>query len=336
MAGKELIPPGLLYLADNITSKHNILGASKADGARWAKDLGLPKESDTIFFAGCGYQFMSDLTSLTDFMRKMDKSAIGVEKMIGMASFQKKLGVDAAGIFRKVVSRGDRSDAQPLLDAVKVLTRLGYKMGYLAEDEPCCGGLLYYSGLHKEFGKNSKEFYDKIKSKGVKKIIGMVPSCTYTIRELASQFVNRYDLEVKHFLEAVVEKLPSVQLSYPSRVKVAYHDPCQLARYFKLIDAPRQILKAIKNIELVEPEWTKGDYTTCCGGGAGFEAVFPEMSEILAVNRVKEFAETGAEIIVTNCPGCIIQLRNGLKELKKDSVKVLDMAQVVATAIEEG
>lgn len=336
MAGKELIPPGLLYLADNITSKHNILGASKADGARWAKGLDLPKGSDTIFFAGCGYQFTSDLASLTSFMRKMDKSVVGAETMIGLASFQKKLGIDAAGIFRKVMSRGEESDAQPLLDAVRVLTKLGFKMGYLAEEEPCCGGLLYYTGLHKEFGKNSRDFYGLLKSKGVKRIIGMVPSCTYTIRELASKFVEGYDLEVKHFLEVVAEKLPSVQLRFPRQVKVTYHDPCQLARYLKLIDAPRQILKAIKGIEFVEPDWTKGEWTTCCGGGAGFEAVFPELSEILAVNRVKELLDTGAQIIVTNCPGCIIQLRNGLKELKNETVQVLDMAQVVAMAMEEG
>ncbi|MFC1910437.1 (Fe-S)-binding protein [Chloroflexota bacterium] len=335
MAGKDLVPPGLLYLADNISSKHNILGTSKTEGAKWAKDLGLPRSSDTLFFAGCGYQYMSDLTSLTDFMRKMDKSAIGAERMIGVASFQKKIGIDAAGLFRKVVSKGDKSDAQPLLDAIKVLTKMGYKLGYLGEDEPCCGGLLYYTGLHEEFTKNSKKFYETAKANGVKKIIGMVPSCTYTIRDLAPKFVDGYDLEVRHFLEAVVDKLPSVKLNFPRPVKVTYHDPCQLARFFKLIDAPRQILKSIKNIEFVEPDWTKGEYTTCCGGGAGFEAVFPEMSEILAVNRVKELTDTGAEIIVTNCPGCIIQLRNGLKELKNESVQVLDMAQVLAMAMEE-
>ena len=72
-----------------------------------------------------------------------------------------------------------------------------------------------------------------------------------------------------------------------------------------------------------------------CGGGGGFEAVFPELSEILAVNRVKELVETGAEIIVTHCPGCIMQLEDGLKKLKINNVAVLDLAQVVAMAIGE-
>jgi len=55
---------------------------------------------------------------------------------------------------------------------------------------------------------------------------------------------------------------------------------------------------------------------------------------VLAVNRAKEMLDTGAEIIVTHCPGCIMQLTEGLKELKADNVKVLDLAQVVAMALE--
>ena len=85
---------------------------------------------------------------------------------------------------------------------------------------------------------------------------------------------------------------------------------------------------------MVETDSTSGEWATCCGGGGGFEAVFPEVSHILAVNRTKELLETEAEIIVTHCPGCIMQLQAGLKELKSDKVKVLDLAQVVAMSME--
>lgn len=93
-------------------------------------------------------------------------------------------------------------------------------------------------------------------------------------------------------------------------------------------------MQAIKGIELVEPDWTTREYATCCGGGGGFEAVFPELSQVLAVNRTRELLETGAEIIVTHCPGCIMQLKDGLRELKVDNVEVLDLTQVIAMAIE--
>ena len=334
MSNKELIPPGLTYLADNITSKDNILGASKETGAKWAKDISFPEETETVLFAGCGYQYASELESLMSLIRKIDKSAIGTELTMSLASFQKKLGIDASGIYRKVMSRGSDADAQPLRDAVKVLSNLGVKVGYLAQDEPCCGGLLYYIGLQNEFAKHAQQVHDRLKSKGVKRVIGIVPSCTNTLRNLIPNSVDGYDLEVKHFCEVVSENISSLELRFPKEVKVTYHDPCQLVRYLGLVEEPRQILRAIKNIELVEPEWTKGEWATCCGGGGGFEAVFPELSQILAVNRARELVETGAEIIVTHCPGCIMQLKTGLKEIKASGMEVVDLAQIVAMAME--
>jgi Fe-S oxidoreductase len=330
---KGLIPPGLAYIADNFTSKGNILGASKGSGAKWAKDLGLPKRSETVFFAGCGYQYSAELEALSSLIRGMDKSRIGAESSMGIATFGKKLGVDLGGVYRRVAARGSSSDAQPLMDAVKVLGKLGVQFGYLADDEPCCAGLLHYVGLEKEFSENAQRLYGKLKSLGVKRIIGIVPSCTYTLRNLIPHSVPGYDIEVKHFSEVVREKINSIELRFPREVKVVYHDPCQLGRYLGLTEEPRQILRAIKGIELVETEWTHGEWATCCGGGGGFEAVFPELSQILAANRTRELLETGAKIIVTNCPGCILQLRAGLKELKAEDVEVLDLAQVIAMAM---
>ena len=330
---KRLIPPGLTYIADNITSKGNILGASKEQGAKWAEDLNLPQKSETVFFAGCGYQYSSKLESLMSLIRKIDKSVISTETTMSLAAFQRKLGIDAAGIYCKVATKND-SDAKSLRDAVKVLRSFGIDFAYLAEDEPCCGAPLHYIGLQKEFAKNAQKTYDRFKSMGVRRVIGIVPSCTYTLRNLFPRYVNGYDLEVKHFLEVVVENISSRELKFPREVRVTYHDSCQMARYLGLIEEPRKILRAIKGIELVEPNWTKNEWTTCCGGGGGFEAVFPELSQILAVNRAKELVDTGAEIIATHCPGCIMQLKTGLKEIKADGIEVLDLAQLIAMAME--
>jgi len=330
---KDLIPPGLAYLADNVTSKNNILGATRGEGSKWAKGLNIPQETETIFFAGCGYQYSNEMESLMSLIRTIDKSAISTEMTMNLASFQKKLGIDTAGILRRVTSRGKDAEVNTLTDAVKVLNHLGIKFGYLADDEPCCGGILYYMGLHQEFGNNARQVYKRLKNKGVKQIISIIPSCTYTLGQLIPDSIGQDGLEVKHFCQVVLENISSHELRFPGEIKVTYHDPCQLARFMGLIEEPRQILRSIRGIELVETEMTSGDCATCCGGGGGFEAVFPELSQILAVNRAKELVETGAEIIVTHCPGCVMQLQTGLKELKVDNVKVLDLAQILATAM---
>ena len=334
MSSKGLVPPGLTYLADNIISKQNILGAGKEQRARWARGLNLPVSADTIFFAGCGYQYSDDLEALMSMIRRLDRSVIGVEFPLRFANLQKKLGVDLAGIYRKVLARRGSSQAQPLLDAVKVLQGFNIEFGYLGEEEPCCGAPLYFSGMHEQFADNARQAYRQLRERGIKRIISIVPSCTYALRSLFPLFVEGYDMEVKHFTEILSENISRRKLRFPQQVKITYHDPCQLARYLGLTKEPRQILKAIENVELVETDWTKGEWATCCGGGGGFEAVFPDLSEMLSANRARELAETGADTVVTQCPGCIMQLKDGLKAAKIKNVAVMDLAQVVAMAME--
>jgi dimethylglycine catabolism B len=332
--GSELVPPGLIYLADNITTRQNILGVTKEQSARWARGLGLPRRGETIFFAGCGYQFSPQLEVLMSLSRRVDRSVIGSELPMRFARFQKKLGLNLPGIYSNVLSGGFDAEVKPLLAAVRVLRYFGLEPAYLAEEEPCCGAPLNQAGLRDRFATNARQAYGKLKSAGVKQVISIVPYCTNALARLFPSYVDGYDLEVRHFVEVVAEKIPSHKLKFPRPVKVAYHDPCQLVRFLDLVEEPRRILRSIENIELVEPEWTRGEWATCCGGGGGFEAVFPELSQMLGANRARELLETGAEVIVTHCPGCIMQLKEGLKELGVAEVEVLDLAEVVALATE--
>ena len=330
----DLIPPGLAYLAQNIISHQNILGVSKESSALWARGLELPRRAETVFFAGCGYQFSGQLESMMSLLRGIDKSVIGADLPLRFTRLQQKMKMNLPGIYNSVFSRRSAEEAKPLESAVKVLRKLGVKPGYLAEEEPCCGAPLYQAGLQDEFASNAQKAYARLKSAGVKKIIGVVPYCTHALARLFPRFIEGYDIEVKHFLDVLAAEIPALKLRYPREVKVTYHDPCQLVRFLKLVDEPRRVLKSIKNITLVETEWTHGEWSTCCGGGGGFEAVFPELSQVLAVNRARELMETGAEIIVTHCPGCILQLKDGLRQLNIKGVEVLDLTEVVAAAME--
>ena len=330
----DLVPPGLSYLADNIITRQNILGVSKEQGARWAKGLNLPPRADTVFFAGCGYQYSARLETLMSLIRNIDKSVIGAELPLRFARFQKKLGLNLPGLYSNVLSLGAEAEVKPLIAAVKVLRKLGIEPGYLAENEPCCGAPLHHAGMQKKFAENARRAYGKLKDSGAKKVIGIVPYCTHALAKLFPRFIDGYGLEVRHFIEIVAEKITSLKLKYPRKVRVTYHDPCQLVRFMNLVEEPRRILKAIEGVELVETDWTCGEFSTCCGGGGGFETVFPELSQVLAVNRVTELMATKPDIIVTHCPGCIMQLKDGLKQQKISGVEVLDLSQVIAAAME--
>jgi heterodisulfide reductase subunit B len=330
----ELVPPGLAFIADNVVTRQNILGVTKEQGARWARGLDLPGEGETIFFAGCGYQYSGQLEALMSLIKDIDKSVIGADLPMRFARFQKKLGFNLPGAYGKIFSRGGEAEAKPLVAAVTVLRKLGIRPGYLAEKEPCCGAPLYQTGLQSQFAANARRAYETMKTAGVRQIIGIVPYCTHALQKLFPIYVEGYDLEVRHFLEVVAARLPSLKLRFPRKVRAAYHDPCQLVRYLRLIDEPRRIINAIEGIELVETAWTKREWATCCGGGGGFEAVFPELSRMLAVNRARELLETKPDIIITHCPGCVMQLKDGLRRLKVEDVAVLDLAEIIAMAME--
>jgi heterodisulfide reductase subunit B len=328
------VPPGLAYIAANITAKDNILGLPAGEKAKWAEGLEFPKDKpSTVFFAGCGYQYSPMLEQLVTVIKTADKMSGNPDLPVLMAHAPKKLGVDVAGLYTKMASRGKAGDGDVLRDAVSVIRALGMDPGYLGSHEPCCGAPLYHTGLQTAFAANAEKAFRKLKSSGVKEIISIVPSCTYALLDLFPKMVPGFDIKVKHFIEVVAENVRQAKFSYPHKVKVTYHDPCQLGRYMGLIDQPRQVLRSIHNVELVEPAWTSGEWSTCCGGGGGFEVVFPQISETLAMGRVTELAATGADIILTQCPGCLMQLRAGLQQLKKTDTQVMDLATLLAKSL---
>jgi Fe-S oxidoreductase len=332
---KNLVPAGLSYLTGNISTHHNIAGSSKHSRSEWAHGLQLPERSETIFFSGCGYQYFSRLEPVMSLLHKFDKSPVGTGLPLTFARLSKGMGIDLASVYSRLLpSTGKNGEEQPLRDAVKVLRNLHVDFGYLADNEPCCGGPLYYVGYEKQFKTQAQATYQQLKSAGVRKIISIVPSCTYTLRTLYPAYIDGFDIEVNQFLEVVLDKIRPGMLKYPGHIKVVYHDPCQLSRYLGLINEPRRILETIEGIELVEPERTSGNWSTCCGGGAGFEVVFPDLSHILATNRVKELMEMEPDVIVTHCPGCIMQLRSGLQEIHDNHTKIMDIAQILSRAME--
>jgi len=131
-------------------------------------------------------------------------------------------------------------------------------------------------------------------------------------------------LNVQHYTQFLAEAIKQGKISPSKAVKkrVAYHDPCFLGKRNDIFDAPREILKSIPGLELIEMKRTRQN-SFCCGGGAGrvwTEEAQPEKRP--CVDRAKEALELGANVIATACPYCITTL--------EDAVKVLDAENKIA------
>ena len=329
---EQLIPAGLRLFRENILSKGNIFGANAK--ARWAKGLEFPAQAEQIFFAGCGYQFLGESEAIMAAVRALDKCDLPWERTFALTQFLNKRGINLGDFLGRIINRIRPAD-NPLRSAVAVLRRMDIECGYLGEEEPCCAAPLYYAGFQGEFAARAAATQRIFQERKIKQIIGMVPSCTFALRTLFPQ--RSKGVQVSHFLEIVWERIKKgMRFGLPQEVVVTYHDPCILSRYLRLTEEPREILRSIEGVVFHDIERCKGEWSTCCGGGGGFEVIFPEISHTIAANRVQELLKTGASIICTSCPGCLIQLREGVKKLKAKEVKVMDMAQLLHSALPEG
>jgi glycolate oxidase len=116
---------------------------------------------------------------------------------------------------------------------------------------------------------------------------------------------------------------------------VIYHDPCDIGRHMSIYEPPRNVLKAIPGLELMEFKLNRA-LAKCCGGGGGLKGYDGELSSILAAKRVAEAMDLGAEVIVSACPTCKSNLKLAAAKLqreRKQRMRVMDITEVVAEAL---
>ena len=330
---KDVVPAGHIHIKENVLEKDNVTGVSESK-ALWAKDLDLPRKAEYTFFAACGYQHMKYVEGMMKALKSAGKMGMGMGKVVGIERAFKKVGVDLASITAKVTASKDDPYTPVLVSAVNVLRKLGVDVGYMYEDEPCCGSPTYYAGFESDYAEHAKRNYQVFRSFGITNLIGLVPACTSALRDVYPKYVEGYDLEVQHVLEVAAKRLEETGIKprVKEKLAVTYHDPCQLSRYLKVTDEPRQILESIEGVELIEPDLEQfGKWSTCCGGG-GLEVTQPELSERLGMRRAEELLKTGANVVVSNCPACDLQLTKSIKNMDPN-VAVIDLVRLLDEAL---
>ena len=139
----------------------------------------------------------------------------------------------------------------------------------------------------------------------------------------ADQLVSKL-IDFSSFLTRVL-KVKAERFS-GGKKKVAYHSPCHLCRGMGVVQEPRDLL-AIAGLEYLPAR----DEDTCCGMGGTFSTDFPGLSAELLKKKLDAVEETGADLLVTDCPGCVRQLRGGMAK-RGGQVKVKHLAEAVAEA----
>lgn len=216
----------------------------------------------------------------------------------------------------------------------KILDSANISYGIL-DDEYCCGEPSLKMGETGLFEEMYEKNLNLFKKHGVKKIVTMSPHCFDTFTKKYPQD-KMAGIEVKHYtqlLANLVEK-KQLQFSKPIESRVVYHDPCYLSKSNTIWEEPRNVIKSIPGIELIEFNDNRAD-SLCCGGGGGrMWTDFSAENGRLANIRVKEAMDKKAQVLVTACPWCFINMNDGIKVMNAgDKLEVLSLAELCAQAL---
>jgi Fe-S oxidoreductase len=240
-----------------------------------------------------------------------------------------------------------------LLEKAGVDVRIGRNL------EMCCGGRAYDLGYRREFLDHARRYVRRLREAGAKRLVTACAECYFTFKVLYEKFGIRDDMEVLHMSELLLTLLREgkIKTGRRLRMRVTYHDPCHLGRLGEpyipyegrrlpghlilfdppktfrrgthgVYEPPREVLKAIEGVEVFEMERRK-EYAWCCGAGGGVAEFNPSSALFTAKERLEEARDTGADGVVTACPGC----KANLSKAKEDQdLQILDIAELLARA----
>jgi len=181
------------------------------------------------------------------------------------------------------------------------------------EDEERRGSVLLRTGFREDAREAMQKTYDKLKGEKV------VVSCAGCYRTFTEDYpeVLGVEVEVVHISQLLEELLDELDLERED-LKVTYHDPCHLGRHRGEYEAPRKVIQ--EKALLLEIDKNREE-ARCCGSGGGVKSAYPELSLDMATRRVEDAQKTGADLLVTCCPFCLLNLESAGK------MRVLDLTE---------
>ena len=230
-----------------------------------------------------------------------------------------------------------------LLDYVAAQDSKGPGYAVLGGQEVCCGYPLYISGQEDEARAMAEANVRAVRETGARTLLTTCPSCYRAWREFYPELLGEdLDVEVVHasqwLANADLPSRPIAPLRVDStpgdkRLRVTYHDPCDLGRGSGIYDEPRAFLAGIDGVELAEMAYARAD-AFCCGGGGNMESLNREASQAVVRLRLDQARSTGADLIVTACPQCKRTLGSGTSAGKR--IPIVDIVELAWRSVPKG
>jgi Fe-S oxidoreductase len=219
---------------------------------------------------------------------------------------------------------------------VKILNNVKINFAVLGTEESCTGDPAKRAGNEFLFQMQAMTNIEVLNGYEIKKIVTTCPHCFNTIKNEYPELGGNY--KVMHHTEFLLSLINEGRLTVEggkfNGKRITFHDPCYLGRANDIYEAPRNLIEKL-DVELLEMKQCKSNAFCCGAGGAQMfkEAEKGEMD--INIKRTEDALELNPDIISTGCPFCNTMLTDGIKNKnKEDKIKVLDLAELVASALE--
>ena len=213
---------------------------------------------------------------------------------------------------------------------VNLLNKANVSFGVLGTEESCTGDPAKRAGNEFLYQMQAVSNIEILNSYNIKKIVTTCPHCFNIIKNEYPSLGGKYDV-IHHtqLLDILIEdgRIKVSSDSFNGK-KITFHDPCYLGRANKVFNAPRKLIDSVR-ADLKEMKSCK-EKALCCGaGGAQMFKESEKGDQEINIKRTKEAINTNAKIIASGCPFCNTMLSDGLKNQDEQSVKVLDIAEII-------
>jgi Fe-S oxidoreductase len=238
--------------------------------------------------------------------------------------------VGCAGAFDDRAKKAVRAFAE-------LMTEAGVSFAILGPQESCTGDPARRIGNEYLFQEIAKQNISTLNSKGVRKIVASCPHCFNSIAREYPQFGGDY--EVIHHTDLLARLVKEGKLKPSEHIdkKVAYHDPCYLARHNDVIEQPRNVLASVPGLQAKEAHNCKRR-TFCCGAGGARLWMEETQGKRINAERFDQMLETDPDVVSVACPYCMIMLDDAAKDAVQqgkatEDLKVLDVAQLLRQSV---
>ncbi len=231
----------------------------------------------------------------------------------------------------------DERAAKTTQSVARLLHTGGVKFAVLGPKESCTGDPARRLGNEYLYQMQAMANIETLNSANVKKVIASCPHCVNSLANEYPALGGNY--EVIHHSQVLEKLVSEKKLSpvSPVNATVTYHDPCYLGRHNSVYDEPRSVLNSVPGVKTIEmhKHRSKG---FCCGAGGSRMWLEENIGKRINMERTDQALTTGADMVSTACPYCMIMLDDGVKQRQaegtaSEDMKVLDVSQILERSL---